>query len=131
MTVSVRLRAAYRASDYVAAGVTVRVGRRSAAMDALLQAHGSRSAVFVTAWNPYSRKMPPGWNARMQTALLDRLRRFRTLPADGGWRRWREAHVLAFGAPQPLLRYAWQFRQNAVVVVRVGAAARLVGSAKE
>ena len=37
-------------------------------MDALLARHGARCAVFVTAWNPFSRRMPAGWNRRMQAA---------------------------------------------------------------
>jgi len=111
---------------YAAGGVTVRIGRRSAAMDALLIRHGARIGVFVTAWNPMSRRMPVGWNNRMQRALTSRLRFVPAIAADGVWRDWHEAHLLAFAPLARGIGLARRFRQRAVVVVRVGAPVRLV-----
>ncbi len=117
---------AYRASVYAAAGAVVRVGRPCASLDRLLRSHQARTGVFVTAWNPMSRRMPDGWNRRMQTALGQRLRRYPALPATGGFRRWHEAHWLVLAAPPVGRRLARLFRQRAVVELRVRQPARLV-----
>jgi hypothetical protein len=103
----------------------VTIGRR--VPDRLLLQLGSRLAVFVTAWNPMSRRMPDGWNQRMQARLRERLRRFRSAPADGRLGRWREAHLLVAVADfRPVRRVARIFRQRAIVVVRPARLAQLV-----
>lgn len=117
---------AYRQTRYAASGVVVQIGRRSAAMDTLLVRYGVPSAVWITAWNPFSRPMPLGWNRRMQARLAERLHRLACLPGSGGFRRWREDHLLVLGPVPPVLGVARRFRQNAVVVVRRGQPARLV-----
>jgi hypothetical protein len=119
---------AYRLTRYQAAGIAVRIGRRSAAMDRLLIAAGRRSAVFITAFNPFSHRMPDGWNRRMQSQLAQAARRWPQALAEGRWRRWHEAHVLLFADIRPALRLARVFRQNAVVIVRTGQPARLVST---
>jgi hypothetical protein len=89
-------------------------------MDALLTRAGARMGVFITAWNPLSRRMPEGWNRRMQRCLLERLRRHTRFRANGALRRWREEHLLVVADPRPMLRCARLFRQRGVVVVRRG-----------
>jgi hypothetical protein len=121
-----RLLRAYRATRYVAQGTEIRIGRRSPAMDALLRRHRAQVGVLLTAWNPFSRRMPTAWNDRMQRRLTERLRRVVTLPADGAFRRWHEAHLLALSSPARMLPLARRFRQHAVVVVRVRQLARLL-----
>jgi hypothetical protein len=116
---------AYRKTCYEAGGIEVRIGRRSPAMDRLLTSYGVREAVFITAYNPFSRIMPPGWNQRMQARLAQALRRRRTLPAKGSWRRWSEAHLMVLGDVRPVCRLIGSFRQNAIVVVRRGQPAQL------
>ena len=66
-----RLLRAYRATRCEAGGVCLFVGRYSRAMDELL---------------------------RMQRALVERLRRFPMLQADGRCRGWREEHVLVLAS---------------------------------
>lgn len=73
-----------------------------------------------------SRRMPAGWNARMQRALLERLRRMPILRAEGSWRGWKESHLLVLADPAVARPIARLFRQAAVVVVRAGRKARLV-----
>ena len=124
-TVSARTLSAYRKTTYEAAGIGVRIGRRSPAMDRLLALHGVRQAVFITAYNPFSRRMPLGWNQRMQARLAQALRRRRVLPAKGSWRRWSEAHLIVFGDVRLVCRLTGPFRQNAIVIVRRGQPARL------
>ena len=104
--------------------MVVRVGR--GVPDALFAQLGAREAVFVTAWNPQSRRMPSGWNARMQQRLAERLRRFVLVPADGTLGRWHEAHLLVVADLRPVLRVARIVRQLGVVAIRRGQSARLV-----
>jgi hypothetical protein len=123
-----RLVRAYRATRYQADGVTVFVGHFSPQMDALLRRHNARVGVFVTAWNPMSRRIPAGWNARMERALMERLRRIAVLQAEGSWRGWREAHFLALAVPAVVRCIARSFRQAAVVIVRGGRKCRLLSA---
>lgn len=120
------LRRAYRRTSYEAAGAVAQVGRRSAAVDALLARLGSGQGAFVTAWNPFSRAMPWGWNDRMGQLLRDATRR---IPRAEGWGRaagWGEQHLLLATDPRRAVVIARRFRQNAIVVVRRGQPARLV-----
>ena len=118
-----RLLRAYRLTRYQAAGCEIRVGRR--VPDALFERLGARGATLATAWNPGSRRMPDGWNRRMQQRLRQCLRRFTVIEAEGALRGWREAMLLVAGDPRPVARAAIRFRQRAVVFLRCGAAARL------
>lgn len=124
--ISPRLAAAYYRTVYQAAGVAMRIGRRSAALDSLLQGLGTRQGVFITAWNPLSHPMPPGWNHRMQRALRQRLRRVPVLTGRGVLHRWEEEHVLAAADPGCVLRLARLFRQRAVLALRQRHPVRLV-----
>jgi hypothetical protein len=117
---------AYRQTNYEVAGTQVRIGRRSSAFDRLLLAHRARQAVFITAHNPFSRRMPAAWNHRMQFRLSQTLRRRPVLSAQGAWRRWSEDHLVAFGDPRPTRWLARRFRQNSVVVLRLRQPAKLV-----
>lgn len=109
---------AYRETCYEAAGIKVHIGGRCAAMDHLLLSHGARAAVFITAYNPFSRIKPPGWNRRMQIQLHQALRRRQVVCGRGTLGRWSEAHLLVFGDPRPLRRLARRYRQNGIVIVR-------------
>jgi hypothetical protein len=120
------LRAAFRRTGYEAGGVVVRIGRRSAAMDALLRQRGARAAGFVTAWNPFSRPMPPGWNRRFQARLRDAARGAVLAEGWGRGRGWAEHHLLLAGDPRRIAVLARRFRQHAVVTVRPGHPARLL-----
>ncbi|PPQ36480.1 DUF3293 domain-containing protein [Rhodopila globiformis] len=120
------LRRAYHRTEYTVSGITLRIGRRSAGMDRLLRSWNRREAAFITAYNPYSRPMPPGWNRRMQQRLLLAARRWPVLPASGQWRRWREAHLVIL-APRPCATVlARRFRQHGIVMLRRGQPALLV-----
>ena len=89
MTLPPRLLNAYRRTRYSVEQIEVTINRRSMPIDDIVdRLSRARAAVFVTAWNPRSHRMPAGWNQRMQAILKQRLRRFRTLPAEGAWRRW-------------------------------------------
>jgi Protein of unknown function (DUF3293) len=123
------LRQVYRMTRYEVAGATFRVGRRSPGIDRLLISRGYRVATFVSAFNPFSRRMPLGWNRRMHARLAETAHRAAAAGGKGSWRGWCEAHLLLFGDQRPAIRLARRFRQNAVVVVRLRQPARLVSTA--
>jgi hypothetical protein len=113
-------------TDYEVAGITLRIGRPSAAMDRLLLSRRQREAAFITAYNPFSRPMPPGWNRRLQDALMQAARRWPVLPATGRWRRWCESHLVIL-APRPCAKVlARRFRQHGIVIHRRGQPTQLV-----
>lgn len=116
---------AYRLTRYTAEAATGHIGCRSTTMDALLRRHAARQAVLVTAWNPFSRRMPDGWNRRMQARLREHLRRRPCVAANGSLGRWAEDHLLVVGMAPPVVRLARRFRQNAVVVIVRGRPVRL------
>jgi hypothetical protein len=117
---------AYRQTRYQAGGIEVRIGRRSPDMDRLLISYGLREAVFITAYNPFSRLMPAGWNHRMQAHLTRALRRRSILCAKGSWRGWSEAHFLVLGDVRPMRRIMRTFRQYGIVIVRLRQPTRLL-----
>lgn len=132
-----RLRAAYEATAYwVEAGpqrrFAIRVGARSADVDALLAAAGVETWAFVTAANPRSVRLSAAENARRMGGLGARLgehgRAF--LPGEGvgdepGWPA--EPSVLVLGIDETAaVALAREFDQHALVVGRRGEPARLV-----
>jgi hypothetical protein len=120
------MRAAYARTDYEAGGIVTRIGRRSPALDALLARHGARRAGFVTAWNPFSRLMPRGWNDRMLARLREAARGLVLAEGEGRGRGWAERHLLVAGDPRRIAALARRFRQHAVVAVAPRHPARIV-----
>jgi hypothetical protein len=121
-----RLLRAYRQSRYTAGDIDIRIGRRNAAMDAWLADHGAQTGVLITAWNPRSRRMPRGWNVRMQRKLAEHLHRCICANADGRLRRWHEAQILVLSPRRPAERIAMRFRQRGIVVLQRRHPARLI-----
>lgn len=118
-----RLARAYRLTRYSVEGFEIRIGWRATA--ALFDLLGSRQATLITAWNPRSRRMPEGWNRRMQRRLRERLRRFEVIEAEGTLGSWREEMLLVGRSSRRAARIASQFRQHAIVVLSAGRKARL------
>jgi hypothetical protein len=117
---------AYRRSQYAAAGIQFRIGRRSAALDGLLAGMGTRRAVLITAWNPRSRIMPPAWNTRMMARLTGALRGHSVLPGSSGAGRHFEHQLLAAVPTRWAGHLGRRFRQNAIVDLRAGQKPRLL-----
>lgn len=117
--------AAYRASTYRAGDVVARVGRLSPSADAWLAAHGVRAGAVVTAWNPMSRRQPPGWNDRAQARLFQAARRWARAEGFSGTRHWQEHNLLLAADPRAVAVLARRFRQAAILVLRKGQPARL------
>ena len=123
---SPKMRAAYARTDYEAGEAVAYIGRRSAAIDALLRHHGARHAAFVTAWNPYSRPMPRGWNDRMLERLREAARGHVLAEGYGRGKGWAERHLLLAADPRWIARLGRRFRQHAVVAVAPGRPARII-----
>jgi len=121
-----RLLRAYRQTRYTAAGIDICIGRRNAAMDTWLADHGAQTGVLITAWNPRSRRMPHGWNVRMQRQLTEHLHRCMCVKADGRLRRWHEAQILVLSPQRPAERIAMRFRQRGIVVLQRRHPSRLI-----
>lgn len=118
--------AAYCRTIYEADGARARIGRRSAAVDALLRRLGTREGAFVTAWNPFSRRMPRGWNDRMLGRLREAAHRLPRAEGNGGAGGWEERHLLIGCDPRRVAVLGRRFRQVAIVAVRRGQPVRLV-----
>jgi hypothetical protein len=117
---------AYRASCYFAGAHAARISQRAPDLDALLGSWRAAEGVFIAAGNPFSRRLPAGWNARRHAALRERLRRLPYVEGRGGAKRWWEAHCfigISVSRGKPLARL---FRQNAMVALRRGGKARLI-----
>jgi hypothetical protein len=117
---------AYRNTIYRVGQAEIRIGRRSPEMDRLLLAHKVRTASLLSAENPYSIRKPPGWNRRMHHRLKETIRYRMVLSATGQWQNWTERHFLLFGDPRPVIKLAYHFRQNAIVIVRLRQPAHLL-----
>jgi putative PIN family toxin of toxin-antitoxin system len=140
MPLSPQLIAAYERADYDVhgahgdvhgahgGGFTLKIGRRSAALDELLEAHGMTSAAFVTAANPQGEVRSAAENRAAQAELEASL----ALPFYPGEGRdpdgsWAEPSALVVGIGRgeaEALGRAW--RQNAIVFAEKGAAPELV-----
>lgn len=121
-----RLERAYRASCYFAGAHATRIGQRAPALDGLLGSWRAQEGVFIAAGNPFSRRMPPGWNTRRHAALRERLRGLPYLAGKGGAKSWWEAHCFIGISAARGRRIARLFRQKAMVALRRGAKARLI-----
>lgn len=124
---SARFREAYAATTYRFGAVGLRIGRRQG-VDRLLGRLRCRRAAVLTAWDPFSLERGRAANGAAQARLRGRLRRAVTgcgVPDDPGKRG--EAMLLAPGlAPRAAARLARRFRQNAIVLLRRGAAPALL-----
>jgi hypothetical protein len=117
---------AYGASYYFVGAHAARIGQRAPGLDALLRSWRVQEGVFIAAGNPFSRRMPEGWNARRHAALRERLRRLHYVEGRGGAKRWWEAHCFIGISVSRGRKLARLFRQNAMVALRRGSEARLI-----
>lgn len=101
-------------------------------IDAVLEAHGVRSGVFITAWNPRSVPTDDALNAAAHGRMVARLaeRGLEVLPhagfgTDPAWRPEHGLFVLGL-TESDAVELAVAFEQYAVVVVEHGRPAMLV-----
>ena len=127
---------AYLDTDYLVrcdgGELPIRVGEKSRQVDQLLFRSKARTAVFITAWNPFSLQRGKQTNEQAHRRLAAALRLQRTpylegkgCGADGNWTL--ERSVLAFRvALRSAARLGRRFRQNAVIFVSYGKPAELL-----
>src|SRR5688572_33299607 len=90
MLLSPELIGAYQRAEYVVQDkFTLKIGRRSAPLDALLEAHGAASAAFVTAANPRGEKRADADNraalAELEASLACPFYKGQGRDPDGNW----------------------------------------------
>ena len=128
---------AYRRTTYLAhtpnGDIRIKPGRRSPALDGLLNERRLREWAYLTAYNPASRKLAEEENVRRQRELVDavRDRGLAFLEGEGigaDTRRWpAEPSILILGIESEAARaLGRQFGQLAIVVGAAGQPARLV-----
>ncbi|WBV42794.1 DUF3293 domain-containing protein [Pseudoroseomonas cervicalis] len=124
---SAAFRDAYAATTYRFGAVGLRIGRRQG-VDRLLGRLRCRRASVLTAWDPFSVERGAAANRAAQARLRRHLPRAMSgcgVPDDTGKRG--EAMLLAPRiAPRAAALLARRFRQNAMVLLRRGAAPALV-----
>lgn len=130
MLLSPDLIAAYERAEYVVHGkLTLKIGQRSAALDALLEAQGATGAAFVTAANPCGERRSDEENRTALEALEASLA-YPFYPGEGRdpEERWpAEPSLLVIGVPRAEAEALGRaFRQNAIVYIEKGAAPELV-----
>jgi len=129
------LRQAFEETHYIVLHqppLTLRIGRHSPELDALLQAVQRDCAAFMTAWNPMSRSLSLEENRQRQQSLLDEIdaRELPTLPGiakhpSNGWPG--EESVLVQGLQLEASRaMARRFEQLAFVWVEKGHPVELI-----
>ena len=130
------LEAAYRATTYWAITETdyipIRIGALTSALDSLLRDRDMRTWAFITAANPYSKPQNPAVNAMRNAALrLDLENRdlafCRGLGVEDD-HLWppEDSYLILNISVEDAVDVGRTHEQNAVVVGRVGEAARLV-----
>jgi putative PIN family toxin of toxin-antitoxin system len=130
MMLSLELIAAYERAEYVVHDrFTLKIGRRSCELDALLEAHGATSAAFVTAANPRGEVLSDEENRTALEALEASLAypfcRGEGRDPQGRWPA--EPSVLVLGMPRGEAEALGRaLRQNAIVCIEKGAAPELV-----
>jgi uncharacterized protein len=130
MALTPELIQAYEAALYaVQGGPVLRIGERSAALEALLDAQGAATAAFVTAANPRGEPRSQATNEEAMRVLRASLA-WPYLPGEGRdpEGRWRaEPSVLLLGISRPDAEaLGRRLEQNAIVFVEKGAAPELV-----
>lgn len=129
MPLTPQLIAAYEEALYAVQGVVLRIGERSAGLDALLEVEGVASAAFLTAANPRGEQRSHAANEAAMQVLRASLSRPH-LEGEGRdpQGRWpAEPSVLVIGiARSQAEALGRKFEQNAIVFVDKGGAAELV-----
>jgi hypothetical protein len=111
-------------------GIEFGVGARFDALDRLLETQDVRTAIFITAHNPFSQVVSIQENQTANLRLLIELRnrrRFQVLKGRGSLGDWSEPSFLALGADiDLLLNLVSRYRQNAAVFIALGKKVELV-----
>ena len=115
----------YKASDFIfypENGIDViKVGKKNKYLDKILKKQKIKSAVFITAWNPFSKNLTPKQNKKNQDSLLRFLSNKKIQIIYGQGRspdlKCFEDSILALGvSKEDAIKFGKKFKQNAVVL---------------
>lgn len=109
----------------------IKIGKNNKKLDKILSLLEISSALFITAWNPYSKQMTPSANKKNQNRLIRMLKKQGTKFSFGSGRsedlKFHEDSILAYGCSRKeAASLGKQFHQNAVVFYEKGKAAKLL-----
>ena len=99
----------------------IKVGKRNKYLDKILKKEKIKSAVFITAWNPYSKYKTPKENQKKQDSLIRLLNKKKIQIIFGQGRspdlKCFEDSILALGvSKEDAIKFGKKFKQNAVVL---------------
>ena len=115
----------YKASDFIfypENGIDViKVGKKNKYLDKILKEQKIKSAVFITAWNPFSKNLTPKQNKKNQDSLIRFLIKKKIQIIYGQGRspdlKCFEDSILALGvSKEDAIKFGKKFKQNAVVL---------------
>ena len=115
----------YKASDFIfypENGIDIiKVGKKNKYLDKILKKQKIKSAVFITAWNPFSKNLTPKQNKKNQDSLLRFLSNKKIQIIYGQGRspdlKCFEDSILALGvSKEHAIKIGKKFKQNAVVL---------------
>lgn len=125
-SLSDELLTAYQQTDYIVYDgdetITLKVGQSSKAAASLLKQNNAESAVFITAWNPFSESHDDTINAAANKRLFQVLQSLTAVIIEGEGisadKRWREASYFALRVSQEQVKkLCLDFDQTAAVFV--------------
>lgn len=119
----------YRISRYSAGPVAARIGEPSPTADNWMAHHRAPSLVLITAWNPWSKRLPDRLNELAHRRLLTALRGRPVVEGWSGNGPWQEWTVATPGGPKLGRLLCRRFRQRAFIWIRRNRRTRLVYSA--
>ena len=114
----------YKASDFIfypENGIDIiKVGKKNKYLDKILKKEKTKSAVFITAWNPFSKNLTPKQNKKNQDSLIRFLSKKKIQIIYGLGRspdlKCFEDSILALGvSKEDAITFGKKFKQNAVV----------------
>lgn len=104
--------------------IKIRIGEFNPDIDKLLEKYRGKSWAFITAYNPYSKKLTEKENKIRHDKLLNELRDYKTLPGAGkpDNNKWEpEISVLVIDISEQIIDYfAGKYQQKAVVKGKIG-----------
>jgi hypothetical protein len=115
----------YEASDFIfypENGIDIlKVGKKNKYLDKILKKEKIKSAVFITAWNPFSKNLTPKQNKKNQDSLIKLFSKKKIQIIYGQGRsqdlKCFEDSILALGvSKEDSIKFGKKFKQNAVVL---------------
>jgi len=104
--------------------IKLRIGEFNSKLEELLKVYDSKSWIFITAYNPYSKKLSTQENYLRHYQLVREFSGYMTFvgvgkPDDESWEP--ESSILVLDLPDKIVDYlAGKYEQNAVVSGKIG-----------